>query len=49
VGVQVPLSAPHSKGLICFGLDLIQLVNSALDLMDAPDRSGPTSVLEVLI
>jgi hypothetical protein len=34
VGVQVPLSAPNFKGLIRFGLDLIQLVNLVLDLMD---------------
>jgi hypothetical protein len=38
VGVQVPLSVPHFKRLIRFGLDLIQLVNLGLDLMDAPDR-----------
>ena len=41
MGVQVPLSAPFFKRLIGFGLDLIKLVNLVLDLMVAPDRSGP--------
>ena len=49
MGVQVPLSAPHFKGLIHFVLDLIQLVNLILDLMVAPDRSGPACFLEVLL
>jgi hypothetical protein len=49
VGGQVPLSAPDSKRLMGFGLDLIQPVNLVLDLMDAPDRSGPASFFEVLV
>jgi hypothetical protein len=42
--------SPHHilNDLSVFVRTLIKLVNLVLDLMDAPDRSGPASVLEAI-